>query len=319
MIKTTTARAAMLGAATACLLFGAGAGLATPPQDQATDGTLPGGAGHGSLIEDSGAAQRVDAAARLRTLTQRVAAAACRTHHGYDRDDAVEAMDTAGIDFHDAISLLIYGAPELGVMGGETHPRLLRSLQAVEAAWEPILWASVDLGEAPETADALETIRDGTEALLDVTAQVSAAVEADYANPVEMLSADALLIGLAGRQAMQAQRLSALACTLLADPRDAAAAAEATAVVAYLDAGLAALRDGDAALGLPAAPTPEIAQLLDGTIAIWGNLNAALERVRAGEPLDGDARAEMFDALDAVSDAMALLTTLYGEHSKRVM
>jgi hypothetical protein len=310
-----TAPGMLSGLVAACLLPGAAGAQEghAPDAFVAEDIVMAAPVEAPSILADLGAAERVAAATDLRMLTQRIAAAGCRTYVGEGTEDALEAMDLASIAFDDAIAMLIYGNSDMGVPEPERNAALLRHLSSVEAAWAPILAASVDLGEGVDPDAAAAVLFEGTDALMGLTTAVAAEVAAEYANPVELLGSDALLIGIAGEQATHAQRLAGLSCRAAAGVAPADADAEIALLSGYLDAALTVLLDGQPDLGIEPAPTTGIAAALAEAEAAWSPVRALLDAPDAAD------RARLYERLDAATEALTRVKGLYRGWSKRTM
>ena len=247
-----------------------------------------------TLVEDIGAAERIEAADVMRTVSQELGAAACFLYNGIDTDESRRIMLRAQERFVTNIEALIYGNPSMNIIGGETRARTIRELESILTEWAPISEASKRLDANPTDSAAVDAIKAGTFRLYDMTNHLVSEISGEYSNPAELLQVDALMLDIAGRQAMLAQIISKNACKIWTRDEQDAARDRLSESMELLDRSLNALRHGMAEVGLKPAPTPEIANALDGVIADWAQTRPELDRLLAENDLPEETRTQIF-------------------------
>lgn len=269
-----------------------------------------------TLVEDIGAAERIEAADVMRTVSQELGAAACFLYNGIDTDESRRIMLRAQERFVTNIEALIYGNPSMNIIGGETRARTIRELETILAEWTPISEATKRLDADPTDSAAVDAIKAGTFRLYDMTNHLVSEISGEYSNPAELLQIDALMLDIAGRQAMLAQIISKNACKVWTRDEQDAAKERLTQSMDLLDTSLNALRHGMAEVGLKPAPTPEIAEALDGVIADWTETRPELERLLAENDLPDDSRTQIFRRMNEKTSRLEDIVHKYTAFAK---
>lgn len=270
------------------------------------------------FVEDTGAANRIEAADKLRTITQEVAAAACFLHNDVEVPLATEVAQY-GLDQFDVLTIaLLEGDESLGIIGGEENRRARAMIEEVRADWAPISSAVVAILEDPSDATAMEQIYGHASSMLESSMTLLSKIESVHVIPSELLYADAMLLDVAGRQSLLTQRLSYLACKKWSgagnDAYDELLRVETDQYIF----GFEALLNGAPQLGIAAPPNAEIANALGSINADFGVVKAKLNELIETQSLDRARVGEFYRLLNAKMVQMEAVSALYAEHAKRI-
>lgn len=267
-------------------------------------------------IEDIGGSQRIDLSGKLRMLSQRVPAAACYVQLGIDTP-ATSAMVTAAADEFELITAALeFGNPDLGIIGAEERRKTQVGLGKLNDLWAPVASLARTAAAGTASVDDIATMADQTGPLLEMAKRMVTEIVGEYAHPAAVLQADAMLIDIAGRQRMLAQRMSKNVCLIASGINAEVATAELQAASGVFDASLNALRDGMPAAGVAPPPTEEIAAGLDAVLDTWNMVQPIVAIALAGEPLDEEQLAIMFHMSNALTGGMNTTVGLYSAASK---
>ncbi|MEM7710891.1 MAG: type IV pili methyl-accepting chemotaxis transducer N-terminal domain-containing protein [Pseudomonadota bacterium] len=258
------------------------------------------------FVEDPGAAERLEAADRLRTLSHEVGAAACHLAGGVTPDVSRRLMIEAKLDFIRIIAALRHGDEGLRIRGVETDQGILADLAVLDAEWAITEEAVRSLMEDPSDGPALSTIKAESERLYETSNHLFSELNEEYTRPFDLLMVDALQLDIVGRQAMLTQKMSKEACEIWTGNR---AEDRLTALIdskGTFELGLRALIDGMPQLSLPPAPTPEIRDGLELVLADWEIVQGHMALVRE----DAIGEAEKADLFARLNDKMYKLESL---------
>lgn len=266
---------------------------------------------------DVGVAERITAAARVRTLSAEIFAAACHMQTGVLPVEGYAQLRAARNEMRRLLNALEFGDPALRILGAEHRARTIADLHAVRVVWAPAkeqVNALLRTTTAPAPRRALRAFE---EVLEDYSSVLASTVSGQYANPFEMLAVDALALDLAARQALQTQRIAALACAIGAGEGTETAQAGLQVALDRLDLGFDALLSGMPAIGLPPAPTPSIAAALEVVRLDVQRLRAGLDRIGTGDATPKE-RAKVARGLAAAARSLEGIVLRYAEQSKRM-
>jgi hypothetical protein len=314
IIKALSTKAATSVAKPIALVAGTLTGTATASAQETLQQTAS--VTEASIIEDIGAAERIEAADKLRTLSQEVSASACFYFNDIGTEDSRARMLTAQSEFRRNYDALLKGNPAMNIIGGETRRKTLEELAKIEALWIPIE-AAVDLIAADrEDVAALNIIKDNAASLFALTDHLVSELSGEYSNPAELLLVDVLMLDLSGRQSMLSQKISKNACKIWT--REEADTARSTLIedMQTFELGLNALRHGMEALGLKPAPTPEIADGLDAVIVAWSETRPSLDELVENGTLSEAAQAEIYEQMNKKTKTLEDITHAYVAYSK---
>lgn len=268
------------------------------------------------FVETTGGAERINMSGKLRMLSQRVTAAACYLHAGTSTDDTRAVLSAAQDEFALITAALEFGNEDLGILGEETRRKTIIGISKLNELWEPVDMAADQIDAGNGSDEIIRQLAADSAPLLDIAKKMVTVISEQYSTPGELLSRDALVIDVAGRQSMLAQRVSKNACLLSTGLGTDATLAELQGASDTFEASLMALRNGMQSAGIQAPPTPEIAAGLDGVIADWQRVQPQVTRVLAGEQLDDEGMEIMFTLSNRLTGGMNAVVGLYSEASK---
>lgn len=266
-------------------------------------------------VEDPGAAERLEAADRLRTLSHEVASAACHLSGGVAPDTSRKLMVEAKLDFIRIAAALRHGDADWKIIGEETDRAILADLDVLDAEWAVTEGAVRRIMDDPQDGEALGIIKTESELLYETSDHLLSELNAEYSNPMDLLQVDAILMDIVGRQAMLTQKMAKEACEIWSGNRSEDRITALIASKDMFELGIRALHDGMPELSIPPAPTPGIRYGLEGVLADWEIVQGHMELVKAGtigEAEKADLYARLNDKMYKLED----LVHLYVEFSK---
>jgi hypothetical protein len=270
------------------------------------------------FVEDTGSANRIVAASYLRTFSQEIPAAVCHLHQGIDVEEATELLIFSVATF-DAIALaLLDGNEAMGIIGGETRRKTIVELEALIAIWEPVHDAALAVLADPSDAAAAAIVYDSTDVMLEKTYHFLSEIEGEYANPVEVLQSDVMLLEVSGRMAAMTQRMAYEACRVWSGDGTDELISELEKTIQIFEASMGALSNGMPELGVKPPPTPEIAQGLDVVAADWSTIRGYLDQVLSGAAVSVEVREDLYHQLAVKLHKVEEIEGLYQAFSKRV-
>lgn len=277
-----------------------------------------GGVVHEVGIENTqGAAERLDAADRLRTLTQEVASAGCHLFNGISEAESRKLLEETKLEIIRILNALEFGDPDMGIIGEEHRRKTIADIHKVRDLWGPMEKAVYTLLDTPGDQTAIKVVKSGSDTLYEVASHLFSELSGEYANPFELTQLDALLIDIAGRQSMLTQRIAKEACEIWTGNRSDERMAALTKSVDTFQLGITALHDGMPALGIIPAPTEAIKLGLEEVVADWDKVREDLDAVIAGDPTD-EIKVDLYTRLNAKMykmDAIVHLYTAYAHHN----
>ncbi|MFK7754405.1 MAG: type IV pili methyl-accepting chemotaxis transducer N-terminal domain-containing protein [Sedimentitalea sp.] len=266
--------------------------------------------------EDIGGSQRVEAAALLRVFSQEMAAAACHLQYEVDVDRSRKLLKETKAKFTYLLDALEFGSNNIGIVGAETRRKTLVMIHDLRTAWIPVKTAKVRLLDNPKDVDALKFIKAQNEPILAQASLLMSELASQYSNPFELLQADILLLDFAGRQATKTQKMSKIACEIWAGNKSDDRIELLTEIMGLYELTLNALLDGMPAVGLLAAPNPEIKAHLEQAIVHWTPIKTNLETVKSAGDVSPELKAELFAQLTDEMYHMEALEKMYVKYSK---
>ena len=267
------------------------------------------------IIADIRAAQRIESADRLRTLSKEVASAVCHLHNGVMTDQSIALLVEAREQFPLLLTSLRDGNEEIGILGEETNPRILDHVTSIESIWMPVDDALAELMEAPDSADAVSRVTTVNEILAEMTHLLLSDVSGTYTNPAELTQINALLLDIAGRQSMLTQKIARDACTVWGGDRSDDAIAALKKSADTFELGINALINGMPELGIIPAPTPEIEAALQDSLSDWSIVKTDVDAIVAGDVVD-DVKADLFERLNKKMYNIDKIVHLYAVFAK---
>lgn len=277
---------------------------------------MTGGAFAQNFATDVGSSERINLAGQLGTLSQRIIASACNLNAGIAVAESKAVLDISAFQFNRISDALLYGNRGFGILGEESRPRTLQVIGDLNAVWGPVLEQAVATEVAVNDTAHVAGIADQSEAILSTANILVSEITGQYADPVALLHADALLIDLAGRQRMLAERMSKDVCLISSGINVAQAQDDLRKTSKLFDDTLNALRNGLDSVGVRPPPTQKIEDGLNYVVKEWQNLQPALNAALSGSDLDEDMRSQVFNAFLGMEARMNNVVVLYDRNSK---
>ena len=272
-----------------------------------------------NIIPDNGAADRIGAADRLRTLSQEISAETCFLHNDVMSDHNRSALAHSVSEFDEILDALLYGDPDRHIIGAEENPKTIREIEAIKAEWEPVHLAADATLANPDDAAAVHQIYEQSEHLLETTSHLLSELESEYSHPTEVLMADMLLIEFAGRQAMLTQKIAYDACLVWSGYGGQEQMDELHEICGNFDLIARALHDGLDAVGIAKAPTPQIREALEEVVADWDEVLSHLEHVADGGQVGHDNMSWIDMAMTKKMHRMEEIVEMYVVYSRRAL
>ncbi|WP_168769110.1 type IV pili methyl-accepting chemotaxis transducer N-terminal domain-containing protein [Yoonia maricola] len=265
---------------------------------------------------DAGGGARINLSGKLRMLSQRIVASACYLQAGVSSDDSGAMLVAAQEEFALITDALQNGNDDLGVFGEETRRKTLIGIELLRDLWVPVSAGADEIAAGNGSQETVQQIATDSAPLLEMAQKLVPEISQQYSNPGELLLRDTLVIDIAGRQRMLAQRVSKNVCLFSVGLGSDAVLAELQSAADMFDASLRALRNGMPDAGVQGPPTPEIAAGLDGVITDWGVAEPLIATVLSGEQINADDLATMFSTANRLTGGMNTAVGLYAEASK---
>lgn len=265
-----------------------------------------------SLVDDMGAAERIEAADVLRTMSQEVAAASCFLYSGIDASESARMMVEGRDKFDLNLDALFFGNAAMNIIGAETRRKTIVLLEEVKQTWQPMSDAVDTLVTNPTDSAAIKVIKTNNIALFELTNVLVSEISGQYSNPAELMQVDAILLDIVGRQGMLTQKISKNACKVWNGEEIARSSEALTGAMQMFETSLKALLNGMPEAGIVSAPTPEIAAVLSGVIKDWDTTRPLVDDLLSKGTL-GDA--EQISLFRAMNDKMYRLEALAHDYA----
>ncbi|MEM9787468.1 MAG: type IV pili methyl-accepting chemotaxis transducer N-terminal domain-containing protein [Pseudomonadota bacterium] len=270
------------------------------------------------FVDDTGAAIRIEAGDVLRTVSQEVPAAVCHLHNNVSSELSTKLLREGLDNFDLMVDALLNGNPEFGIVGGEERAKTRRLLEELQAAWGPLRAAGENVLADPSNDSAVEVMYANASEMLEKSYYLLSELEGQYANPVELLYSDAMLLEVSGRQSMLSQRLSFLSCLVWSGAADDTYIELLNTASEQFKFAMGALRNGAPELGIQPPPTEEIAAKLDYMASDFEVISGHLVTVMETGALDTASAESLYAILADKMYTMNEVAHLYAMYSKRV-
>ena len=268
----------------------------------------PASANEGS---NDGSKARVNLSARLRSLTEDVAASACRVHSGVAADDARDKLQAVKTTYETILKGLVESDPRLGIPTVETNNSVIRALRGVKEIWEPIAEASDRIISGGGSAADIELIASTHRELLDRTETLTAVVSGVYSDPIDLLQRDAITLNFLGRQRSLATRFARTSCGIYAGSEDIGTRDEMVEAIQTFEQSFTALINGFPAAGVSPPPSELVKAVLSDSKSRWDGMRASLlAKMEDGAAIQ-DAAAEFAQVGDSFVAEINNAITLY--------
>lgn len=295
---------------TACL------GVRRPVCLAAMSLTLASGSIAQSIASDVGASERINVAGQLGTLSQRIIASACNVNSGITVRESQAVLQISADQFGRISDALLNGNRSFGILGEETRARTLRVISRLNEAWEPLIAQARQTEIAANSTPYILEMAEQSDPLLETANILVSEITGQYADPVALLHADALLIDLAGRQRLLAAQMSKDICLIASGVRVDQAKTDLATSAALFGDTLSALRNGLPTVGVRPPPTEKIAAGLQYVVEEWDTVQPFIAQALAGEPLDTAARQRIYFAFLGIESRMNNVAVSYDQNSK---
>lgn len=270
-----------------------------------------------SVQQDVGGTERMNFSGKLRMLSQRIPAAACHLANGVDEAGAKKLLSGATAEFNAIMNGLQYGDASLNMNGAEERPKTLHQINKLAENWKPMNDAAEAMIAGDVSQERLQTILDQNTAVLEEAKILVTEIVGQYANPFEVVQADAMRVDVAGRQRMLTQKMSKESCMVSNKLGGDEMLSVLQETMQTFSLSLEALRDGMPAVGIRRPPTAAISTGLQEVTKHWAGVKPALDAILAGEEMDAEAQAQKFQALNATMAKMNEVVGLYTKATKK--
>ncbi|MEJ6403637.1 type IV pili methyl-accepting chemotaxis transducer N-terminal domain-containing protein [Yoonia sp. 2307UL14-13] len=278
--------------------------------------TLATGTSAQTIRQDVGGSERINLAGQLGTLSQRIIASACNLDAGISVVESNAVLQISADQFGRIREALLYGNRGFGILGEEARPRTLQVIGDLNTSWTPLLDRAVDTQVAAADAAQIATLANQSDPLLGSANILVSEITGQYADPVALLHADALLIDLAARQRLLSAKMSKDVCLIASGINTTEAREELQSSIKLFDDTLSALRNGLDSVGVRPPPTDQIADGLQFVVEEWTAIQPYLDQSLAGETLDNDTRQKLFFAFLGMEARMNNVVVMYNKNSK---
>lgn len=268
---------------------------------------------------DVGAADRISAADRLRTLSQEIAAETCFLHNGILPEQNLSALAGSIAEFDDILNALLHHDPDRHIIGDEKDTGIIREIQSVMLQWEPLQAAAEQVLADPANQTATQLIYAQSEPFLETTSHLLSELEAQYSHPTQVLMSDVLLIEFAGRQAMLTQKIAYDTCLVWSGFGGQDQIEELEQICAEFDLIANALHDGMDAVGIQPAPTAEIRMALEEVVLDWDEVLVHIEHVADGGAAGRDNIRWIDEVMTKKMHRMEDIVQMYVNYSRRAI
>ncbi len=265
---------------------------------------------------ESDSADRIRYSDRLSMLTQRVAAASCAVSSDVAVDESHYYLEESMHEIDIILEALRDGNDALHIVGPEKNKIVLHDIAELSAEWEETHGAVEAVLANGSDVDSAHIIDDHNLSLLEKSSHLAADILGRYANPFELTQSDAMLISIAGRQRMLTQKMAKDACEVWTGYHAEEGRADLAESMEVFENSLVALRDGMPAVGIQAAPTPEILADLNSILDRWSILKGNLELLLDGEELAMDQKYEILHDFNIELDEIEHLVHDYNLYVK---
>ncbi|MEP5762648.1 MAG: type IV pili methyl-accepting chemotaxis transducer N-terminal domain-containing protein [Litoreibacter sp.] len=271
------------------------------------------------FVPDAGAADRIRAADRLRTLSQEISAETCLLHNGVLPDQNRSALAHSISEFDGILDALLNGDPSRHIIGAEENPKTIREIKAIMTEWAPVQQIASDVLADPRNASATHAIYAQSQHLLETTSHLLSELEGEYSHPTEVLMSDMMLIEFAGRQAMLTQKITYDTCLVWSGFGNQEQVNELKTICDNFDLIARALHDGMPAAGIATAPTDEIRAALEEVVEDWDDVLAHIEKIAIGGVTDLENIAWIDQVMTKKMRRMEAIIEMYVAYSRRAL
>ena len=258
-----------------------------------------------------GGRARINASEKLMILSQKMAASACSIDLGYNVESEREMLRNAHGNFRRTLDALELGDARLGISTPETYSKAKIALGKVRALWGPISTAVDGMQQDNPTDQDAKVIAQTNEQLLKETEVLASIILNEYANPFDLVLADALSINIAERQEVCSQKLKREACEIGSGQADEAIKADFVQTIDLFEISLNALREGFPVAGVRPPPNDEIRYQLDQAWTEWQDAQTVITAIMDKSNLTEDEMKHISQLAKTLDDRMHTVVVQY--------
>ena len=236
----------------------------------------------------TGGKARVNLSSKLDALVETIVGANCRLSQAEGSEAIRQELTTAASEFSSIVNGLRDGDTVLGIPTAEKTGRVIRSIDAVDALWAPMDAAVKNIAAGSGTGADSATVNESFQPLLKATLNLSTEVSGKYADPSELLQADAVTLSLAGRQRTFLKRMERSMCGASTGEAALSSPEDLGQTVSFFEQSLIALRDGHAQVGISPPPNDALKDALGAAHAKWSLNKAVFESAIDGQTVAKD-------------------------------
>jgi hypothetical protein len=266
---------------------------------------------------ESDAGDRIRLAQRLSMLTQMVASSSCALTADVAVDESHDHLEEAMHEVDIIVDALLNGNETLHIFGPEERRRTAHDLETFLEEWGTTHAAVESVLSNGHDVESAHIIDDHNLPLLEKATILESDIVGQYSHPYEMTQADAMMLGIAGRQLMLTQKMSKDACEIWSGYHVEIGLADLQATMTIFENSLNALHVGMPAAGIQAAPTPEIEADLVNILGRWETIRGNLDKLIAGEALNEEQKYEIFHDFNLELEEINHLVQDYKNYTQR--
>ncbi|KIT16362.1 type IV pili methyl-accepting chemotaxis transducer N-terminal domain-containing protein [Jannaschia aquimarina] len=270
-----------------------------------------------AITGEANGSERIDYAGKLKMLSQRAPAAACNKAAGIGGWLAKGYLAASIGEFDRIMNALENGDVFLGIRNAENDRRILGRIEQMKEIWTPARNGMEALIEGTATDAQIVQAAGSAPVLLGQIDKMMGDLVGEYADPAELIAADAIVLDIVGRQRMMPQIISKAACMVAEGIDSERAATELRDAMALYDLSMNALLNGMPEAGVTPPPTDAIREQLTAIIAEWQQMRPVLEDVAAGTTPDDATREDIFLKMNDLTHLTNDLSAAYAKASKQ--
>lgn len=265
----------------------------------------------------TGAAERLVAADRLRSASVSLTAHACHLRLGTAGQDSHGSIEHISKDIARSLRVLEYGPAIHRKQDTDLRRGTRVELAGFKSLWGDIRGAADRFLTSQDDDAAYSMILAGGEVLADRADVLFAYVHAEQANPAELILRDSIHVDIVGKQARLLQQISLQTCHIAAGDRSRKRIEAYRTKIWSVERGLRALIEGLPQMGIQPAPTPEIRAKLMDLQGNWSLSRSFLDAI-AERDMPQLTYRHLHRSLNAHHLAMRQIVDLYAEHSRHL-
>lgn len=282
----------------------------------ATAPVTPALAQEAGSVTDMHGAERIEMTARVRALSQRIAAAGCYARAGINPDAFNKVAADSIAEFTLLMGALEKGDATFGLAGPEEQRKVLAGIRGVNVQWEPFTAAADGWLSGSAADDGWAYVARQNLNLMHSTKYLVAEIMNAYSNPPELLQSHAFTLDIAARQQSMSQQMAKEACGIISGNSVLGNADRLANTIRLFELSLMALQNGLDAAGVIPPPNAEITAGLQNVATEWAILKDSLVQVTGPDSVDAATSVDIFARLDSIYGQFGTISDLYVKASK---